>query len=58
MTVFGGFWIGKKEILRGLRRGCGGLGTGFFPAVNFFENLVKIPGQDLIDTKYMGSLCH
>jgi len=51
VVLGGGFGRWFWEVVSG---GC----EGFFPAVNFFENLVKIPGQDLIDTKYMGSLCH
>jgi hypothetical protein len=34
---FAGFWIRKKEVLRGVLRGCGGLGTGFFPDENFLR---------------------
>ena len=34
------------------------IGKSIFPAVHLFEKSVKISGQDLIDTKYMGSLCH
>jgi len=54
----GGFPDRKKRIFESGTERLRRIGNGISPAVNFFEKLAKISGQDLTDKKQMGLLCH